>query len=167
MDLLTSYALIHKPISIIHKSPEHQVSLFEPAVFSLVVPWQRLLTVEVLQLHALKPSVRRLPYRTDLVTPIVSKITPRYGPCRNTPFPTVSQLLRVDSLLWERVNRAAAQKRRWHIRPPPGRHIVTTLHATVFHKATSYCMGAVKALFGILIQHTFSVSFIMSLLKKH
>jgi hypothetical protein len=64
--------------------------------------------VEILQLHALKSSLHRLPYRTDLVAPIVFKITPQHGPSRNTPFPTVPLKLRVDSLLRERVYRAVA-----------------------------------------------------------
>jgi hypothetical protein len=39
--------------------------LFEPAVSSPAIPWQRLLTVEILQLHVLKSSLHRLPYWTD------------------------------------------------------------------------------------------------------
>jgi hypothetical protein len=39
---------------------------FQPAVSSPAIPWQRLLTVEILQLHALKSSLHGLPYRTDL-----------------------------------------------------------------------------------------------------
>jgi hypothetical protein len=35
------------------------------AVSSPAVPWQRLLTVEILQLLALRYSLHRLPYRTD------------------------------------------------------------------------------------------------------
>jgi hypothetical protein len=42
--------------------------------------WQRLLTVEVFQLHVLKSSLDRLPYTTDLVAPSIFKITPRHGP---------------------------------------------------------------------------------------
>jgi hypothetical protein len=40
--------------STIHKSPQHQLSVFQPAVSSSAVPWQRLLTVEILQLHSFK-----------------------------------------------------------------------------------------------------------------
>jgi hypothetical protein len=43
-------------ISTIHKSPQNPLSIFQPAVSSRTVPWQRLLTVEILQLHALTPS---------------------------------------------------------------------------------------------------------------
>jgi hypothetical protein len=39
----------------LYKSPQHLPSLFQPAVSSPDVPWQRLLTVEILQLHALTP----------------------------------------------------------------------------------------------------------------
>jgi hypothetical protein len=103
---------------------------FHPAV-SPAIPWQRLLTVEILQLHALKSSLHRLSYRTELVDPIVFKITPRHGPRRNTPFPTVPLLLRVDSLLRESVYRAVAHKRPWYIGPFRGRCIATVLHDTV------------------------------------
>jgi hypothetical protein len=54
-------------------------------VFSPAVPWQRLLTVEILQLHELKSCLHRLPYRNDLVDTIVFKITPWHGPRRNIP----------------------------------------------------------------------------------
>jgi hypothetical protein len=63
MDLLTTYthdselqAITAPPlISTIHKSPQHLLSLFQPAVSLPLVPWQRLLTVEILQLHAFTP----------------------------------------------------------------------------------------------------------------
>jgi hypothetical protein len=54
------------PISTIHKSPQHSLSLFQPAVSSRAVPWQRLLTVEILQLHTLKSTLHKLVYRTQL-----------------------------------------------------------------------------------------------------
>jgi hypothetical protein len=37
-------------ISTLYKSPQHPLSLFQPAVPSPTVPWQQLLTVEILQL---------------------------------------------------------------------------------------------------------------------
>jgi hypothetical protein len=86
-------------------------------VFSPVFLWKRLLTLEILQLHALRSSLHRFPYRTlselttPLVAPIVFRITPLHGPRRNTPFPTVTQLLCAYSLQRERVYRAHAQKR--------------------------------------------------------
>jgi hypothetical protein len=76
MDLLTTYthyselqAITAPPlISTTYKSPQHALSLlFQPAISSPAVPWQRLLTVEILLLHALKSSLYRLRYRTDLV----------------------------------------------------------------------------------------------------
>jgi hypothetical protein len=51
-------------ISTIYKSPKHPLSLFQPAVSPPAVSWQRLLTVEILQLRALKSSLHRFPYRT-------------------------------------------------------------------------------------------------------
>jgi hypothetical protein len=56
-------------ISTIHKSPQKLLSLFGPSVSSPALPWQRLLTVDVLQLLAPKSSLHRLLYRSDLVAP--------------------------------------------------------------------------------------------------
>jgi hypothetical protein len=61
LDLLTTYthdsklqAITVSPlIATIHKSTQHPQSIFHPTVSS-AVPWQRLLTVEILQLHALR-----------------------------------------------------------------------------------------------------------------
>jgi hypothetical protein len=50
--------------SAILKPPQNALSLSQPAVSSPAVPWQWLLTMEILQLHTLKPSLPRLPYRT-------------------------------------------------------------------------------------------------------
>jgi hypothetical protein len=41
-------------------------AFFHPAVSSAAVPWQRLLTVEILQLHTLRFSLHSLPCRTQL-----------------------------------------------------------------------------------------------------
>jgi hypothetical protein len=51
-------------ISTIHKSPQHPLSVSQPAVSSPAVPWQRFLTVEILQLHALRFYLHSLPCRT-------------------------------------------------------------------------------------------------------
>jgi hypothetical protein len=56
MDLLSTYTYswelqaITAPllISKIHKSPQHPLCLFHPALSSLAIPWQQLLTVEIL-----------------------------------------------------------------------------------------------------------------------
>jgi hypothetical protein len=72
MDLLITYthnwelqAVTAPPlISTIYKSPQHSLSLFQPAVSSLVVPWQQLLTVEILQLHVLRFYLQSLLGRT-------------------------------------------------------------------------------------------------------
>jgi hypothetical protein len=94
-------------ISTIHISPQHPLSLFRTAVSSPAIPWQRFLIMKILQLHVFVTSFGRLPYRIHLVAPIVFKITPRHGPHRNTPIPTVLKIW-VDSLLRERVYRAVA-----------------------------------------------------------
>jgi hypothetical protein len=72
MDLLTTYT--HDPelqaftalslISTIHKSPHHPLSL--SSLSSPSVSWQRLLTVEILQLHALIFYLHRWPCRIQL-----------------------------------------------------------------------------------------------------
>jgi hypothetical protein len=62
MDLLTTYthnsklqAITASPlISTIHRSPQHPLSIFQPAVSPPAAPRQRLLTGEILQLHGLK-----------------------------------------------------------------------------------------------------------------
>jgi hypothetical protein len=59
VDLLTTYpqdwelqAIITLSlIYTLYKSLQHTLSLFQPAASSPAVPWQRLLTVEILQLH--------------------------------------------------------------------------------------------------------------------
>jgi hypothetical protein len=53
-------------LSTIHKLPQHLLSLFQPDVFSPAIPWQWLLTMEFLQLHALRSSLHSLPCRTQL-----------------------------------------------------------------------------------------------------
>jgi hypothetical protein len=125
MYLLTTYthdserkAITAPPlISTFHKSPQHPLSLF----------------------HALRSSLRRLLYRTDLVAPVVFLNTPRHGPRRNTQLPTVSPLLRVDSLLRERFYRVVAQKRPSYIPPSRGRCIATDVYATLLSCSIFYC----------------------------
>jgi hypothetical protein len=53
-------------ISTVHKSPQQPLSLFQPAMSSPAVSLQRLLTVEILQLHALRFCLQSLPCRTLL-----------------------------------------------------------------------------------------------------
>jgi hypothetical protein len=62
-------------MSTIHKSQQHPLSLFHPAVSSPAVPWQRLLTVKILQLHALWSSLHSLPYRTQVTAESESYVT--------------------------------------------------------------------------------------------
>jgi hypothetical protein len=51
-------------ISTIHSSPQHSLSVFQPAVSSPAVPGQRLLTVKILRLFALGSFLSRLSFRT-------------------------------------------------------------------------------------------------------
>jgi hypothetical protein len=74
MDLLTSYTHVWELQAIIelsliytlYKSPKHSLSLFQPAVPSPAVPWQRLLRVEIIQLHALRYYFHSFLYGTQL-----------------------------------------------------------------------------------------------------
>jgi hypothetical protein len=76
LDLLTTYTQHSEQqvitalslISILYKSSQHPLGLFQPAVFAPVVPWRRLLKVEILQLHALRSYLHSLPCRTQLST---------------------------------------------------------------------------------------------------
>jgi hypothetical protein len=65
------------------------------------------------ELHALKSSIHRLPYRTDLLAPIVFKITPRHWPRRNT---------------WKCL---------WYIRLSRSRRIVIAIYATLLYYLSS------------------------------
>jgi hypothetical protein len=75
MDLLATHthdseiqAISAPPLmTTIHKSPQHPLSLFHPAVSSPAVPWQRLIIVENLQLHELRSSSQP-PLRKQLST---------------------------------------------------------------------------------------------------
>jgi hypothetical protein len=94
MDLLTTYTHDWKVqiitalplISTIHRSPQHPLSLFQSAVSSPAVPWQRFLTVEIFQLHALRSSRNSLPCRTQLNWLCPLLITSRHGPHRKHRF---------------------------------------------------------------------------------
>jgi hypothetical protein len=117
-------------------------SFFQRTVSSPAIPWQQLLTVEILQLHILKSSLNdgslptasfphRLSYRTDLVTPIVLLVTPQHGPHRETMFPTVPLLLCINLLLQEAVYWAIAQNWPWYICPSCSCCIALAQHATL------------------------------------
>jgi hypothetical protein len=67
MDLLTPYTHhleLLSPISTLYRSSQHPLSLFQTAMSSTAVPWQRLITVEILQLPALRSSCHSCPCRT-------------------------------------------------------------------------------------------------------
>jgi hypothetical protein len=74
LDLLTTYNSWLQVISAlpsiptIHKSTKHTLSLFQYAVSSPTVPWQRLLTVEIIHLYALRFCLHSLPCRTAFRT---------------------------------------------------------------------------------------------------
>jgi hypothetical protein len=74
--------------------------LSQPSVSSPAVPWQELLTVKNLQLHALK-SV--LPHTQLTWLPQLSSLKLLGTDTVENLVPTVYLWLRVDSLPWERV----------------------------------------------------------------
>jgi hypothetical protein len=159
MDLLTAYTSTHDSevqvitapslISTIHKSTQHSLSLFQPAVSSQDVPCQRLRTVEILQLHALSFDLHRLRcrnlanyrlnYRAISFQPplqrsaeLVATILFFFNPSART-VQTTSRFLRCmrNRFQRERVYRVVAQKRDWYNRPLHDRCIATALQATL------------------------------------
>jgi hypothetical protein len=98
-------------ISTIHNSPQHMLSPFQPAMSSPVVPWQWILTLEILQFHVLRSYLHSLPCRTlsnNCLCPLLT--TSRHEPCRKHHV-SDSLLLHAYLLLWEHVCRTTAQKR--------------------------------------------------------
>jgi hypothetical protein len=102
-------------ISTIHKSPQHPLSLFQPAVSSPFIPWQLLLRVEILQLPILRSFLHLLQYRTACQLSLTGTlltlfITFWHKPHRKHLFhcynPTIPRLLLAYSLLREYVYRA-------------------------------------------------------------
>jgi hypothetical protein len=89
-------------ISTLHKSPQCLLTLFQPTISSPAVLWQWLLTVEILQLQALRSSCHCRPCRTlvnystisfqlplqsstDSLPPVLFFINPRCESCRKHP----------------------------------------------------------------------------------
>jgi hypothetical protein len=68
------------------------------------VPWKRLLTVEIFQLHALRSSLYRLRYRTHInwLTPNLSVITSRHGTCRKNSS-SIVEYVYVADVTWSRL----------------------------------------------------------------
>jgi hypothetical protein len=83
-------------ISTFYKSLQHSTSLFQPAVSSSAVSCQRLLTAEILQLHALRFYLQ---LTTNWLAPIVFTITTRHvSHRRHPPFSIVAvQLLQLPN----------------------------------------------------------------------
>jgi hypothetical protein len=84
MDLLTTYTRLgttrsYNATASHHKSPQHPLGLFQPAVSSLAVPWQRLLTLESLHLRALTsfPAGHRLTNELGLALSLAYNLTAR------------------------------------------------------------------------------------------
>jgi hypothetical protein len=71
-DSKLQFITVPQLISTIHKSPQHSLCLFKPAVSSPVVPWKWLLTVEILQRPAHRSFLHWLPYRTACQVPLWS-----------------------------------------------------------------------------------------------
>jgi hypothetical protein len=75
LDLLTTYThhselqviKALQPISTPYSSPQYTPSPLQPAVSQPAAPWQRLLTVEILQLPALRSSCHSRPCSTFLI----------------------------------------------------------------------------------------------------
>jgi hypothetical protein len=114
--------------------------------------------VEILQLHALKPSLHILLYRTNLVTPIVFKITPWHGPCRNTVSNSTSiavcQFVAVAMCLLS----GCLQMHLVYL-PISLHHIVTALHATIQRK-TCIISSFQKHLGSMMIIKIFRIFFL-------
>jgi hypothetical protein len=68
-------------ISAIHKSPQYTLSRLQLAVSSPAVPCQRLLTVEILQLHALRFYLHSIQCKTKRSS-LCLLLTSRHGPHR-------------------------------------------------------------------------------------
>jgi hypothetical protein len=47
-------------------TPQHMLGIFQPAMSSPAIPWQRFLTMEILRLYTLKCSLHRTELSTDL-----------------------------------------------------------------------------------------------------
>jgi hypothetical protein len=114
MDLSTPYThgselhVIRAPplIPTIYKSTQHPLSLYQHAVSTPVVPWQRLLTVDILQLHALTPLLVGHRLATELMLRRASRDSTRIPPTyTRTALPQFNQArLYCISVSWHKIN---------------------------------------------------------------
>jgi hypothetical protein len=143
MDILTTYTydlavqVIRASllISTIHKSPQHPLNVFQPAVSSSAVPWQQFLTVEIFHLPVLMPLPAGHCLATELNAPAAQVITSRHRPHRKHPVSKVTLSLSAYSLQREHVYRAVAQKLSLSTESPLSngsiRHIASSLELFV------------------------------------
>jgi hypothetical protein len=102
---------------------------FQPAVSSPAFPQQRLLTVEILQLHTIRSSLNSLPCRTIFNSLCPLLITSRHGPHRKHSSSIVSFVpVATGTCLLSRCPETAL-----YIYLSRGRCVATAVHATVLY----------------------------------
>jgi hypothetical protein len=103
--------------------------LFQHAVSSSAFPWQRLLTVDILQLHALRSSLNSLPCRTIFNSLCPLLITSWHGPHRKHR----SSIVLFVSVATGMCLPSRCPETALYIYLYRGRCIATAVHATVFY----------------------------------
>jgi hypothetical protein len=116
-------AITAPPLISTRKLTQHPLSLFQPAVSSQPFPGNGL-TVEVLQLHALKSPFPRLPYRNDQPCPL---LTSRHGSHRRH----ASSIVAFVSVAAGKCLPSRCPELPYYIRLSRCHFIATALHATI------------------------------------